>query len=1333
MRKRVIANRPLMTSLVTGVAAASALANPEGMTVTRGTVSALSLGSQLNLSASHNAVINWQSFNIRAGETTTFQQPSAASIVWNRILDQNPTQVFGHLNANGYVVLFNQNGFYFGPNSVVNVGGLLVSTAPVTMPDGGGGLWNFNGPPPVASIINYGEIKVRNGGSLFLVAEQIENHGVLSAPAGTLGLYAGKKLLVSESPDGRGISVNVELPEGSVDNTGKLIADAGTIALHARVVNQGGLIQADSARERNGVIELVASEEVKLGPNSVLQAKGDASNVSAGGNILVKSGQKFIDVAGSLIDVRGGAAGGNGGQVEVSAPEMATLNSQFLGSAQSGFAGARLTLDPTDIVLGTSGAGSAGSGTVNANDLPGTLQLDVNSAFVGFSQIKLQATRDIRLEQNTLWNLNDTTGVSGSDSLLMLEAGRNILFGDNARISSAGGWSVNLSAGMDFASHTIQPGAGSIYLNGGPADLNGLKPNFNGSIETADGSINLAAGLDLLVGSGFIRTTAGGNIDILTKSGDVDAGTKADGYQFTRQGYSVNPAGLGGIATANGGDLTIQSGRDVISFFGAAGAYGPGNVNVTAAERILGKYHFKDGHGSLHAGTDVGTDILPVSLSMIGRAWSDMAPVGSQPIWDVTANRDIFLNEVFNPNGAQNFNGTRLHGQTTTRTKFEFDYAADAAVKLTAGNSVQLIGDNLVHAINNENSSRPPVYPPQLEIHAGAGGVVLARDLVLYPSPLGRLQIETTDGGSLRSAPGTFNQLVMSDSGSLDYNTFATAHAAAPLQLASAGDPVTLNISGSLENIFLRSPKKAVMIVGGDTRNFTFEGQNLTADDVTSLKITGDYLSRSDRTFASSTSDPDFTIFDPTITLNGPLGARLTWNPATGKLSFQGKMTEAERDFLLHPQVKQLDVFGNTLVDGDGVPISFPASFTPDAAVIQKLYADSQDVPQNSLAYKGLQIGGPGEFRVAARNLDLGTSQGIRSVGTLFNDAISVISRRGADLKVDLAGDLALTASQIASFSGGNIALDSQGSVNVGSQEQFTSDDTPKGILTSSGGNVSVVSRGDINVNGSRIAAYDGGNVTVKSSEGDINAGEGGLGFVVIYRTKEDPVTHKTVISSSTIPGSGILATTLRDSTRELGDIYVEATQGSIVASKGGVLQLAFNGNNAGSPNIKLKAKHDIDSSNSGIIGGSVDLEAGGNITGLVVAKENINIKSDQSVSVTALAQQGSVSVSASSVSGTTAVGGGGVNVDAGSISSSTLVANSVNAKGDQTGVSSGVGTANVSGAQTKVTQETADTVAKKSDTEEESEQKKRLASAPALARTVSRVTVILPDKPTTK
>ena len=204
-----------------------ALANPTGMTVQSGSASAVVNGSRLTVTTSQSALLNWQSFNIAAGETTIFNQPSAYSVVINNIHDANASQIYGSLQANGLVVLMNASGFYFGPNSFVKTGGLIVSTANCIPPQNSGGSWEFNGPPPLASIINYGQIQVGQNGSAFLIADDVENHGSISAPGGSVGLASGQTVLLSERPDGRGMSMQVTLPQGSVNNYGTLTADAG--------------------------------------------------------------------------------------------------------------------------------------------------------------------------------------------------------------------------------------------------------------------------------------------------------------------------------------------------------------------------------------------------------------------------------------------------------------------------------------------------------------------------------------------------------------------------------------------------------------------------------------------------------------------------------------------------------------------------------------------------------------------------------------------------------------------------------------------------------------------------------------------------------------------------------------------------------------------------------------------------------------------------------------------------------------------------------------------------------------------------------------------------
>ncbi len=1352
----------LMVSL-----AGSSFANPAGLTVQSGTATATANGNQLNITASHNAFLNWQSFNITAGQTTTFLQPSAASIVWNRIQDQNPSQIYGNLTANGVVVLMNQSGFYFGPNAFVSAAALIVSTAPVTPVESSAGLfWQFNGAPPAASIINYGQLNVGRGGSAFLIAEYIENHGGISAPEGSIGLIAGQEVLLSERPDGRGLSATVRLPAGSVDNTGRLIADAGTIALTAQVVNQHGVVQANSIRERNGMVELVASAAVTLDDSSVISANGDDGTVSDGGRIEIKSAGTFADTAGSQIKVNGGGLGGAGGFVEVSAPFMPSLQSRIEGHANHGGHGGKLLIDPQDIVIGTSGSGGAGSGTVNFGDAPvaGTLSLNVNSAFLGFSQINLQATRNITIAANTTWDLPVSAGINLPGSLLKLEAGNNITIANGASILGGQNWSVTLQAGRDFtAVDKVQSGTGNIALSG------------TGAIETGQGSINLLAGNNITVAGGFVCTIAGGSISANAVGGSLNTGTKASAFSFTAAGYELEKQfdlatgesryTLGGISTAEGGNVTLKAKWDVISYIPLAGdiqtdagsgAFGPqsGNVTVEAGRYVAGHFIVRNGTGSIIAGRDAGFAGVPIGTRPpVGepaypssRRLLDLSLVSGG--WTVQAGHDILLNEVRNPNGI--FNNFGLDGSPA---KHLFDYAPDAYVVLQAVNAVHLEGTVLPRYSDTFEANLPPIYPGTLEITAGAGGVTLGNDVILFPSPNGNLTITTTAGGSLTGNKSDgLTQLIVSDSGKTRYQQpgdFGGAdHASVPVHLNDP-EPVRLDISGNLEGILLGSPKRAEINVGGDMINSRFDGQNLHATDVTSIHVVGDILNRNEFTSVAVNTAPNFAVFElvypPLIGSVAGVQNQFFYNPTTKELTFQGRMSGEQKDALLNLRVRTFDQNGFPLIDANGEPVTLAAEFV-SATEVNKLYELSQNIPANPDS--GYRLGGGGQFNFTAHNMDLGATVGIVSQGPRANAALAKYFTEGADINVLLAGDLDMFSTKIASLNGGNIFVSVNGRVSVGSRDFTAGGQAARGIFTVDPSDVTVIAQGNINVNGSRMAAYDGGNVLVRSLEGNVDAGTGGTGAATVEKIYVDPVTRVIRSYSPTIPGSGILATTFPPSLdpafpasrNHVGDILVETPRGDIIASAGGIVQIPLNGvgNNLGTVTLRAGSKDangnviyvgNIDASGSGVIGSTVKLEASGNIKGLVFARANLDISANQNVNVTALAA-GNASVSAGDTLSGTIIGVGSVTASGASVDASLLSQN-ISASGDvsssQMGFSHGTAASSTSQGSQQADEQAKEAAAGRKDSDTDELTKKR--PGPRLAKTIGRVTVILPEK----
>src|ERR1700677_3208767 len=221
-----------------------ALGNPTGGAVTQGSATFTSSGTTFTINqTSANAFITWNTFNIAAGETVNFSQPTVESVAFNQINDANPSQLLGNLNANGYVILENANGFYVGGQASITAHGLIMTTATPTINFSDGGPWSFSAPPPTAKIVNCGQINITGGGTAYLIAADIVNNGTITAPNGQIGLYDGETVLVSTSPNGQGLSAAVTLPQGSVDNEGKLTASGGSVVAQAQFVNQNGIIQ----------------------------------------------------------------------------------------------------------------------------------------------------------------------------------------------------------------------------------------------------------------------------------------------------------------------------------------------------------------------------------------------------------------------------------------------------------------------------------------------------------------------------------------------------------------------------------------------------------------------------------------------------------------------------------------------------------------------------------------------------------------------------------------------------------------------------------------------------------------------------------------------------------------------------------------------------------------------------------------------------------------------------------------------------------------------------------------------------------------------------------
>ncbi|HEV6965107.1 filamentous hemagglutinin N-terminal domain-containing protein, partial [Roseateles sp.] len=268
---------------------------------------------------SQRAIYKWQSFDIGAASSVTFDMAQPGSSALNRIGSVSPSLIFGQLKATngGEILLYNRNGILFGRDARVDVGALMATTlAPKDSDYVNGFVTAITGGNPALSIRNEdeanpgslytgsfvrietgAEIKTAEGGRIQLYARQVENAGTLAAPGGQVILGGGAEvfyklptaepLYASESnpnvPALRGLLVEVgradlDSGQGKVTNTGTISVPRGNATLVGLAVNQAGRISATTSVSQNGSI--------------LLLAQGDAGATYLDGGAVVPTGDR---------------------------------------------------------------------------------------------------------------------------------------------------------------------------------------------------------------------------------------------------------------------------------------------------------------------------------------------------------------------------------------------------------------------------------------------------------------------------------------------------------------------------------------------------------------------------------------------------------------------------------------------------------------------------------------------------------------------------------------------------------------------------------------------------------------------------------------------------------------------------------------------------------------------------------------------------------------------------------------------------------------------------------------------------------------------------------
>lgn len=560
---RRLLNPALTTALV---APGIALAAPAGEEVVRGSAAIErpdANGTVIN-QLSDRAVVNWQSFSVGGQEYVLFNQPSASSVILNRVLGNDASTILGTIQSNGRVFLVNPNGIFFGESASLNVGGMVASTLDIDDDDFMDGRYVLRRDAGAAdgTVQNDGTITTAEGGFVVLAGDYVENTGVVAAQLGHVVMASGAEVTLDMDGSGLiGFAVDqATLAElAGVRNTGEILAAGGMVIMTAEVardlmstvVNNEGLIAAHSVEDRSGVIYL-HGDGGDVEHSGALIADGLGAGESGGDIRLIASGTLTLD-ADATISAQGSE---RGGFVEVSGHQNLNLGGDItIGN------GGELLIDPNTLTIVASGGGPGGTFTDS-------------EIGVGFIAFQLDSNTDVRLIATQLITADPAV------TALVATGGNGNLFiniGIPSGASAGNCGDLGFCAGGDTGFSVATGGSGGDILLGN-MDINILgefsalgdpDPMLSGQIALG----HVSAAQILINGNGSLTTgnltATNGNVDInfgsMVQTVDVDLGNivAANGTVYIEVGSSDQALVVNiGHMTSTTGDVNFYMWSD---------------------------------------------------------------------------------------------------------------------------------------------------------------------------------------------------------------------------------------------------------------------------------------------------------------------------------------------------------------------------------------------------------------------------------------------------------------------------------------------------------------------------------------------------------------------------------------------------------------------------------------------------------------------------------------------------------------------------------------------------------------------------------------------------
>jgi hypothetical protein len=731
---------------------------------------------------------------------------------------------------------------------------------------------------------------------------------------------------------------------------------------------------------------------------------------------------------------------------------------------------------------------------------------------------------------------------------------------------------ITINNGATTNSRVIRTGTGNIDMAAGG---NLVMGGANTAIYTAGRTAGTLDGFDLPSGTTNYLTD-GGDINIAVKGNIVGGESQTNSRQLINQWLFRQGGGSAdkdtswwvrpdlfrqNIATLGGGDVNIIASGNISNFSASAATTGRFDTNGTTGNQSIegggdvkvnaggdinnGVYFVAKGDGEINAGG---------SIQRQGNSFGTILALQDGK-FNVTAGKNTFIETTINPTLVSQSTTNATAIDRTGNNAYFNTYSPQAAVNVSSllGN-VEFGGKSIilgnVAGLDSQVTGSLKYEPSHLKVISHNGDVNIG-DITLLPSPNGDLKVLAAKNVGL-------GNILMSDADpallpSIDkpiskINGFSVTVANQLLthsaQLLHKNDPEPVLIvaqAGDISpdgNSKVTLPKAAKIVAGKDMNGLVLDIQNNNSSDISLIK-----------------AGNDIKVGD--VTLSGPgnlllqAGRNIDLSTTSGRIATTGNAGLVRNENIVQ--------ISNSTLPSDGASITLQAGLGKGANV--QGYIDQYILGAGPAALAG-DASKLAEYRAATTrtltdfmrkstgNNALTDVQALTQFNALSLEAKTIFANRhlsaellasgegfakagnhnrGYDAIAKLfpiinEGDIALYKSKITTNNGGSVDLLAPGGlINVG-VAGGASDDV--GIITEKTGDIRAFANKGFEVNQSKVITQFGGDITVWSTTGTIDAGRGSKTATSIPEriVLTDADGNTTVEVKGVAAGSGIRA-----------------------------------------------------------------------------------------------------------------------------------------------------------------------------------------------------------------